>query len=122
LLGFEAGIDGILVNGVDIIEWNEAGTIAAFKVMVRPPQAITVVHERMARMLASAQPLQRRPIPGSESRSWVSSGVTSIGTNRVGSGLCDRRHLVVGGAPVSTGSTPPTPVCLQARWLWRNWR
>jgi len=25
------GIDGILVNGVDIIQWNDAGRIVAFK-------------------------------------------------------------------------------------------
>lgn len=55
MLEFETEIDGVLVNGVDLIRWNEAGKIVEFKVMVRPLKAITVVHERMAAMLASAQ-------------------------------------------------------------------
>jgi hypothetical protein len=57
MLEFETEIDGVLVNGVDIIKWNPAGKIVEFKVMVRPLKAITVIHERMAAMLASA----RRP-------------------------------------------------------------
>lgn len=51
MLEFETEIDGILVNGVDIIKWNEAGRIVEFKVMVRPLKAINVVHQRMAAML-----------------------------------------------------------------------
>lgn len=55
MLEFETEIDGILVNGVDIIKWNPAGKIVEFKVMVRPLKAITMIHERMAAMLASAK-------------------------------------------------------------------
>ena len=55
MLEFETEIDGILVNGVDIIKWNPAGKIIEFKVMVRPLKAITLIHERMAAMLASAR-------------------------------------------------------------------
>ena len=54
MLEFETEIDGIVVNGVDIITWNEEGEIVEFKVMVRPLKAINVLHERMARMLESA--------------------------------------------------------------------
>jgi SnoaL-like domain len=54
LLEFETEIDGILVNGVDLIKWNEAGKIIEFKVMVRPLKAVNLVHERMAAMLASS--------------------------------------------------------------------
>ncbi len=53
MLEFETEIDGVFVNGVDIITWNAAGKIVEFKVMVRPLKAITIIHERMAQMLAS---------------------------------------------------------------------
>lgn len=55
MLEFETEIDGILVNGVDIIKWNSAGQIVELKVMVRPLKAITLVHQRMAAMLAIAK-------------------------------------------------------------------
>ncbi|MEO7251772.1 MAG: nuclear transport factor 2 family protein [Arenimonas sp.] len=50
-LEFEVEIDGIRVNGVDLIAWNEAGEIVDFKVMVRPLKAINLVHQKMAEML-----------------------------------------------------------------------
>ena len=46
ILEFEAEIDGILVNGVDIITWNN-GKIAEFKVMIRPLKAINLIHQKM---------------------------------------------------------------------------
>lgn len=58
MLEFETEIDGILVNGVDIIKWNSSGKIVEFKVMVRPLKAIMIIHERMAAMLASAKRAQ----------------------------------------------------------------
>lgn len=51
VLEFETEIDGVRVNGVDLIRWNEAGRITDFKVMVRPLKAINLIHERMAAML-----------------------------------------------------------------------
>lgn len=48
LLEFEVELDGIHVNGVDLIRWNEDGRISDFKVMIRPLKAIHVVQERMA--------------------------------------------------------------------------
>lgn len=54
MLEFETDIDGVLVNGVDIIRWNEAGKIVEFKVMIRPLKAINLIHERMGAMLAAA--------------------------------------------------------------------
>ena len=53
MLEFETEIDGVLVNGVDLIKWNEAGQIVDFKVMIRPLKAINLVHQRMAEMLQS---------------------------------------------------------------------
>ncbi len=52
VLEFETEIDGITVNGVDMIKWNDAGQISEFKVMVRPLKAINLIHEKMAAMLA----------------------------------------------------------------------
>ena len=55
MLEFETEIDGILVNGIDLIKWNEAGQIVEFKVMLRPLKAINLIHQRMASMLQSIQ-------------------------------------------------------------------
>jgi hypothetical protein len=55
MLEFETEIGGILVNGVDLIKWNESGQIVDFKVMIRPLKAINVIHQRMAAMLQSNQ-------------------------------------------------------------------
>jgi hypothetical protein len=51
MLEFETEIDGVRVNGVDIIRWNEAGQISDFKVMLRPLKAINLIHQKMAAML-----------------------------------------------------------------------
>ena len=55
MLEFETEIDGVLVNGVDIIRWNDAGQVIEFKVMIRPLKAVNLIHERMGAMLAAAQ-------------------------------------------------------------------
>ncbi len=52
VLEFETEIDGITINGVDMIRWNADGRITEFKVMVRPLKAINLIHERMAAMLS----------------------------------------------------------------------
>jgi hypothetical protein len=54
VLEFENVIDGIKVNGVDMIRWDAEGQIIHFKVMVRPLQAIQMVHRKMGEMLAAA--------------------------------------------------------------------
>jgi len=58
MLEFVASIDGIEINGVDIIHWNAFGKIDDFKVMVRPWKAIEKLREKMAAMLErmAAQP------------------------------------------------------------------
>ena len=53
MLEFQSEIDGIQINGVDIIRWNDGGKIQDFKVMVRPLKAINKVWEKMAAMLAA---------------------------------------------------------------------
>ncbi len=59
MLEFETEIDGVVVNGVDIIKWNPDGKIVEFKVMIRPLKAIQLIHERMAAVMATLQ----RPNP-----------------------------------------------------------
>ena len=51
LLEFESEMDGIYVNGVDVISWNEEGKITEFKVIVRPLQAVNMLHQKMQAML-----------------------------------------------------------------------
>lgn len=52
VLEFEVEIDGVLINGVDMIRWNDAQQIVDFKVMVRPLKAMNLLHQKMAEMLA----------------------------------------------------------------------
>lgn len=56
MLEFVTEIDGIVVNGVDIIRWNDDDRIVDFKVMIRPLKAIDLMHRLMARMLESLKP------------------------------------------------------------------
>lgn len=51
VLEFQLDLDGVTVNGVDIIHWNEAGRITLFKVMMRPLKAINTVIPLMAEQL-----------------------------------------------------------------------
>jgi hypothetical protein len=55
MLEFETEIDGVLVNGIDLIRWNDAGRIVDFKVMLRPLKAINLIHQKMAAMLQPNQ-------------------------------------------------------------------
>jgi ketosteroid isomerase-like protein len=52
ILEFENEVDGISVNGIDMIWWNEDRKITRFKVMVRPLQAVNKLHQMMGEMLA----------------------------------------------------------------------
>ena len=53
ILEFETVIEGITINGIDMIWWNEAQKIARFKVMVRPLKAVNMLHQMMGAQLAS---------------------------------------------------------------------
>jgi SnoaL-like domain len=55
ILEFQLEIDGISVNGVDMIRWNGEGRITEFKVMLRPLKAINMIHQKMAAMLQAKQ-------------------------------------------------------------------
>jgi len=55
VLEFQVEIDGISVNGVDMIKWDDEGRIIEFKVMIRPLKAINLIHQKMAAMLQAKQ-------------------------------------------------------------------
>jgi hypothetical protein len=59
VLEFETEMEGVLVNGIDMIEWDEAGLITEFKVMVRPLKAIQTVHGAMKAMLEEMKAKQK---------------------------------------------------------------
>jgi hypothetical protein len=52
VLEFETEIEGITVNGVDIITFDKDDRITHFKVMVRPLKAINLLHRLMGEELA----------------------------------------------------------------------
>jgi hypothetical protein len=55
MLEFQVEIDGISINGVDMIKWDDEGKIVEFKVLIRPLKAVNMVHQKMAAMLRAKQ-------------------------------------------------------------------
>lgn len=55
VLEFQVDIDGIAVNGVDMIQWDDEGKIVGFKVLIRPLKAINLIHQKMGAMLQAQQ-------------------------------------------------------------------
>jgi hypothetical protein len=55
VLEFETEIDGIHINGVDMMTFNEAGQITEFKVMLRPLKALEKVRALMMAELEAAK-------------------------------------------------------------------
>jgi hypothetical protein len=51
VLEFETELEGIHVNGIDMIEFDAAGLITDFKVMIRPLKAIQIVPQLMRERL-----------------------------------------------------------------------
>jgi hypothetical protein len=51
VLEFKAEINGITINGVDMVHWNADGKIDDFKVMIRPLKAVNLLHQLMKQML-----------------------------------------------------------------------
>ena len=56
VLEFETTVEGKYVNGVDIIRCDADGRIVEFRVMIRPLQAVNLVHQQMAAMLERMKP------------------------------------------------------------------
>lgn len=51
VLEFLAEVDGVQINGVDMMRWNAEGKITEFKVMLRPYKAIETMRSKMLEML-----------------------------------------------------------------------
>jgi ketosteroid isomerase-like protein len=61
VLEFETTVEGKYVNGVDIIRCNDEGRIVEFRVMIRPLQAVNLVHRQMMGTLERMQPAETPP-------------------------------------------------------------
>ena len=48
-------MDGIHINGVDMIAWDHNDQITDFKVMLRPLRAIQLVQQKMADLLQAME-------------------------------------------------------------------
>ena len=55
VLEFVCDLDGIVINGVDIMTFDDMGKIVEFKVMVRPLKAVNLLHTKMKAMLEHSQ-------------------------------------------------------------------
>ncbi len=53
ILQFRADLDGVKVEGIDMIAWSDAGKIVSFTVMIRPLKALQSVIPRMGELLAA---------------------------------------------------------------------
>jgi hypothetical protein len=59
VLEFETELAGKYVNGIDMLTCDDEGRITEFKVMIRPLQAINLLHQQMAAMLKRMQGVER---------------------------------------------------------------
>ena len=55
VLEFEADLDGVYVQGVDILRWNAAGKMVSLTVIVRPLRGLQKLVELMAAQLSAGQ-------------------------------------------------------------------
>lgn len=55
VLEFESRVGGKFVNGVDILECNDEGKLIEFRVMIRPLQAVNMMHQQMGAILEKMQ-------------------------------------------------------------------
>jgi hypothetical protein len=55
VLEFEAELEGVYIQGVDMLRWNEDDKLVSFTVMVRPMRGLEKLIELMSRQLAAAQ-------------------------------------------------------------------
>lgn len=58
VMEFQTVMDGVTVNGIDMITFDADGLIIDFKVMVRPLQAVNKVHQQMGEMLKAMKAAQ----------------------------------------------------------------
>ncbi|MCR9254237.1 MAG: nuclear transport factor 2 family protein [bacterium] len=59
VLEFTCEIDGIQINGIDMIKWSDEGKITEFKVMIRPMKAIELVKSKMFELLSQLSAIDK---------------------------------------------------------------
>jgi hypothetical protein len=55
IVEFKSEVDGITIDGIDMIGFDETGLITHFKAMVRPLKALNLLHRKMGQMVAAEQ-------------------------------------------------------------------
>src|SRR6266576_1976209 len=55
IVEFKSEIEGIAINGIDMIRFDDTGLITHFKVMIRPLKAVNLIHRKMGEMLTAFQ-------------------------------------------------------------------
>jgi hypothetical protein len=55
VLEFEAELEGVYLQGVDMLRWNSDGKLVSFTVMVRPMRGLQKLIEAMSRQLTAGQ-------------------------------------------------------------------
>ena len=55
VLEFEADLEGVYVQGVDMLRWNGDGKLVSFTVLVRPMRGLQKLVELMSQQLAAGQ-------------------------------------------------------------------
>lgn len=55
VLEFEADLDGVYVQGIDMLRWNSDGKLVSFTVMVRPMRGLQKLIELMGQQLAAGR-------------------------------------------------------------------
>jgi hypothetical protein len=65
VLEFNATIDGIIVDGIDMLTWDKNGKITEFKVMLRPFKAIEMVGNKMKEQLENLSALDKLKVKAS---------------------------------------------------------
>jgi hypothetical protein len=55
VLEFEAELDGLFVQGVDMLRWNAENKLVSFTVLVRPMRGLQKLIELMARQMGLSQ-------------------------------------------------------------------
>ncbi len=57
MLEFETVVDGVKVNGVDVMRCNDSGRIDEFRVFIRPLSAVVMIQEKMSEFLRALSPV-----------------------------------------------------------------
>jgi hypothetical protein len=55
IVEFKSEVEGIAINGIDMIRFDDTGLITHFKVMIRPLKAVNLIHRKLGEMLAAFQ-------------------------------------------------------------------